>query len=471
MSKEVNLIKNTLIIFLGKLSTQIISFLLVPFYTYFLTPEQYGFVDLTIIYVSLLIPLLTLQLEMSVFRFLIDNRKNKKEKKAIITNVFITVIKIYFIFLILYLIINLFFNITYRITLVFYTLSLILSNLTLQVARGIGDNKKYAIASIITGFSTLLFNILFLYIFKLGIFGIFLATIISNTLCFIYLIFKLKIYKYLDKNYINKQKIKEYIKYSIPLIPNGIIWWVINTSDRTIISLLISTSATGIYAISNKFSIILLSIYNIFNMSWTESASLHINSKNKDEFFSKVFNNVLSISTSLSILLLAILPLIFNYIINIQYSDSYKYIPLLILGTIFNIIVMFLGAIYIAKKKTIEVTKTSLWSGILNLLINILLIKQIGIWAAALSTFLSFFIMTIYRYLDVKKYVKFKLNYNIVIIYIILFIITTINYYYKNNIINILYFIFITIILTMINLKIIKIFLTLIINKIKLNKK
>ena len=56
-------------------------------------------------------------------------------------------------------------------------------------------------------------------------------------------------------------------QYSIPLVPNGISWWIVNVSDRTIITAIIGTAANGIYAVSNKFPTILSSLLGIFNLS------------------------------------------------------------------------------------------------------------------------------------------------------------------------------------------------------------
>ena len=77
MSKASSLAKNTAILALGKLSSQLIGFLLLPLYTYYLSPAEYGFTDLIVVYISLLVPALTLQMEMASFRYLVDARKDE----------------------------------------------------------------------------------------------------------------------------------------------------------------------------------------------------------------------------------------------------------------------------------------------------------------------------------------------------------------------------------------------------------
>lgn len=84
--KEKQLIKNTIIVGVGKVCTQFISFFLLPLYTSLLSAEEYGIVDLLNTYVALLIPIFFFQSDQAVFRFLIDVRDQEEEKKNILTN-------------------------------------------------------------------------------------------------------------------------------------------------------------------------------------------------------------------------------------------------------------------------------------------------------------------------------------------------------------------------------------------------
>ena len=75
MSKERTLAKNTIIVSIGKISTQLISFLLLPLYTAYLSTNEYGTVDLLNTLISLIIPIISLKIDQGIFRFLIDERK------------------------------------------------------------------------------------------------------------------------------------------------------------------------------------------------------------------------------------------------------------------------------------------------------------------------------------------------------------------------------------------------------------
>ena len=86
MSRESNLVKNTMIITIGKVCTQLVSFLLLPLYTAILSTEDYGVVDLLNTLVALLLPLVTLQIDQALFRELVEVRGNKDRTAEVIKN-------------------------------------------------------------------------------------------------------------------------------------------------------------------------------------------------------------------------------------------------------------------------------------------------------------------------------------------------------------------------------------------------
>lgn len=428
--------KNTIIIFLGKACTQLISFFLLPLYTGYLSTSDYGIVDLITTYVTLLVPIITLELEMSIFRFLVDSRGNKKDTKELMSNNFFLLGVCLSIFIVLYLIVGMFVNIPYKYVILINIIVCTLSGNFLQIARGFGKTLDYSISCILTGVTTILSNILLIAVFKLGAVGMIISMALANGICSLYLFIKLKMYNYVDFNFTNKKLIKSMYSYSIPLIPNGISWWIINVSDRSIISWILGTAANGIYAVSNKFPTILSSLLGVFNLSWSESAALHINSNDRDQFFSDITNTVVKLFSSLGVGMIACMPFVFPILINSKYIDAYYHIPILILGAVFNVVICLYSAIYIAKKMTKEVAFTSIIGAIINILVNVILIKKIGVFAASLSTAISYFVMMLYRYFDLKKYMNIKFEKGLIIKSILIFSFSMLLYYINNLYLN-----------------------------------
>mgnify|MGYP000344063292 FL=1 len=441
MNKNKELVKNTIIIFIGKFCTQFITLLLLPLYTHFLSTEDYGYIDLIQTYLTFFIPLILLKIDAGIFRFLIDARKSEEEKNKIITNgIFIMFVEL-IISTILFAVAVKIFSIKYSILIVMNLISLSVLTFLLQIVRGIGKNKQYSFSSIIAAIVTIVLNLIFLVGFHKNGKYVLIASLISNIICTIYLLIVNKILKNVKIKYIDKKLIKDLLKYSIPMIPNELSWWIVHVSDRTIISYALGVAANGIYSVSCKFSNILSSIFNIFNLSWQESAALHINDTDKDEFFSNVINKVFNLFICFCIGILACLPFVFELLIKDSYREAYKYVPILLLANIFNVLIGLIGSIYVAKKMTKEVAKTTMIAAIINLTIDIALIKVIGIYAAAISTLVSYMLLAIYRYIDVQKYVKVKIPIKNIVVNSIIFILVVVLYLYNNialNVINLL---------------------------------
>lgn len=456
MSRNKELIKNTFIILIGKISTQLITFLLLPIYTNFLSTTEYGKVDLIITYISLFAPLISLQLEYAAFRYLLEARKKEEKKGEIICNTLLVLSIISVICIIIFIPIYFIINYRYAIHLIIILIITMFANMLLQFARGLGDNLNYSIASFITGVSNALISIFLVVFLKKGIIGILLAMVISNMLCVIYLFLRLKLYRVVFKYEFDKKLLKKLLKYSIPLIPNSICWWIISVSDRSVITWILGAASNGIYSIAAKFSGVIVTLYNIFNLSWTETVSLHINDSDANEYLSNTFNSIICFFACGCIALICIMPFAFNILIGENYIDAYKYIPFLILGSFFNIIMGMLSAIYIGKKKSSEMAKTSAWAAILNVIINLIFVKLIGIWAAVISTVISYLIVSLYRLCDVKKYVDLKVNQKNIVILLFLFIFTTCLYFVNYLYVNVLSLLIMLIISYFLNKDIIK---------------
>lgn len=438
MSKKTALMKNTIIIFCGKVCTQLISFFLLPLYTGYLATKDYGIVDLITSYVTLLVPIITLELEMSIFRYLVDSRGKDKETKKLMSNNFYVLLIALSIFTLAYIIVTHFFKFDFRWLILIDIIICTLSGNFLQISRGMGRTLDYSISCIITGAFTIVSNIFLIAVLRLGAMGMIISMALANGLGALYLFVRLKLYKLINFKLVDKKLIKEMYRYSIPLVPNGVSWWIVNVSDRTIISWVLGAGANGLYAVSNKFPTILSSLLGIFNLSWSESAALHINSPDRDEFFSDISNTVTKLFTSLGVGMIACMPFVFPLLINSKYNEAFNQIPILVLGAVFNVVICLYSAVYIAKKMTKQVATVSIIGAIINIIVNVVFIKYIGLYAASISTAISYFVMMIYRHIDLKKYINIKYEKGLVIKTILIFTFSIILYYQKNLILDII---------------------------------
>lgn len=469
MSRIKDLAKNTLIITIGRISTQFITFLLLPLYTALLTTEEYGTVDLITTLVQLFIPIVSLMIDQGVFRYLLSS-ENENTKKEVISNAFFLLLGLNFVFIIIYLLLLPLITVKYKIWILLILVITAFSDLFLQISRGLKKTFDYALGSFICSLITITLNVLCIAFIKMSAVGMLLATFIGNVVCCIYLFFKLEINKYLSLSSVNKKTLLNELKYSIPLIPNQLSLWVMNSSDRLIVSFILGTAANGILAVSHKFPAIFMTFFNIFQLAWHETGTVHFFDKDRDDFFSKTIEEIMLLFSTLCMCIIIVLPIVFNLFVNSSYNEAYYNIPIYLIASLLNVMVGLLGVVYVATKKTFEIAKTTIIAALINIIVNIILIKYIGLYAASISTFMGYFITMIYRIIDTKKYlnIKYSLYKYVKIIVGILF--STIIYYINNKLISIITLPFFICIALWVNKDYIVLIKKLIKGKIKLNE-
>ena len=403
MNQKKELIKNTLIISLGKFSTRIVSFILLPLYTALLSKSEYGSYDLLNTISIFLIPLITLQLEEAMFRFLIDAKNSGDKKKIFTQTVFYASIS-FVIWALIILLVSKLINYAYGGWLVLYLFGSITFNIATSFSRGEGNFKLYSVLSFINSALNILLNVLFIAVFNLGLEGLFLAYIISCVLIGLFGIIKLKAYKYLNVKALDKKAALEMIRYALPLVPNNISWHAISLTDRLIITNILDISMNGIYSVANRFPTIITTCYGFFNVSWRESASKMVNKEERNEFYNSVYLNLKHFLISVSILIIAILPFAFRILVNKAYNDAYIYIPLMILSTYYANMSNFSSGIFAAYKDNKILAPTTIIAAFINFILGVLLIKPLGLFAPIIGTLVAYFIINIYRNYKLKKY-------------------------------------------------------------------
>lgn len=464
MNHSKELIKNTAIIGIGKLSTHILTFLLLPLYTKKLTPAEYGTYDFLVTLSIFVVPIITLLLEESMFRFLID-AKDKKEKSDVISQTFIyCMISILFFSIICIAITNII-NYEYGLLFMSYAISSILIGLSNALARGLGRIKIYSLSNFAVNAIIIGLNLFFILVMDLGVAGMLMSSVIANCVISVIILIKLKFFIYVDFTKLQTDLLKKMLKYSIPLVPNSVSWSIINLSDRLMITSFLGTTQNGIYSIANKFPSIMNSLYGFFYVAWKESASKIVKEDDKEKYYNSIYDNLKKFLFSVLLCLIAILPIAFDFLVDISYKEAYLYIPVLIIAIYYSNISGFYGGIFAAYKDTKIMGTTTIISAFINIIINLILIPYIGVFAAVLSTIISNYIVYLYRKIKVKKYVE--LNEKIKVMQLVLLILSCIVYYKRIFALNIIFIIIAIIYSCIINKNIIKKVTDKILKKIK----
>ena len=436
MSRQKDLAKNTAILTVGKVCTQCISFFLLPLYTAILSAEDYGTFDLFVTYATLLLPLINWQLDQGLFRFMLDYRGNKDEQKKLFSTLLLSSTVQNIIYVVLFICIEPFLKIENAYFLLLYVVLQVYNALFLQFVRGLGYSIKYTIASFISASATTVLNVIALVFLRMGLQGLFVSTLTAQLLTLVYLVISSRSWEYFSLKKARIGTFKKVGTYSIPLIPNNLAWWVVNASDRTIISHFLGTAANGIYSVANKFPNVFINFYNILNLSWTETVSLHYNDEDRDEFLTDTMTSLVKLFVAACLGIVACMPFVFPIMVNTKYSAAYNQILILMYAMLFRVLVGLYSCVYVAQRNAKKIAYTSISAAIINITVDLILINKIQVFAASLSTLIAFLSMFIVRYIDVNKDVHMRIKKPIAIGSILLSIMLVGTYYCNNKVIQ-----------------------------------
>lgn len=400
------LLKNTVIFSIGNFGTKIISFFLVPLYTNILTTREYGTVDLIYTIGMVLVPLLTLNIGESIMRFALD--KDADCDKIMSTGITILIFGA-IIGLLILPIANLFESVSnYSIYIYLYTLTLAFSQIFLCYLRGKEFLLKYSIGNIIQSLTIAIFNIIFLIGMKKGIEGYLMAYILANVCTGLYGFWARKVNLVIKKYSIDIELSKNMIKYSVVLIPNSFMWWIMNSSDRMMVSAMISVTANGVYAVAYKIPTLLSTITTIFNQAWSYSAIREDESEDKEEYNNRVYENLVTIVIVVATGLLMIMKPFLSVYVGKEYYTAWHYVPYLIVGFVFMTLGSFIATSYTVHKDSMGFLISGTVGAIINLILNFILIPMMGVSGAAFATCISYFGVFVYRIKDTQKYIKLR---------------------------------------------------------------
>lgn len=431
------LIKNTGIIAIGNISTKMINFLLLPMYTALISTKDYGTIDLLSTYSTLLMAVVSLQLFQAAFRFVAVERENSDNIRHVLSTMFFLSFVAALIYTILFVASSPFIHMQQKWYLLFQVLANIYLMLITNSVRGIGDNTTYAFANFLSAAVTLILNVLFLVVFHWNAMTMLVAyivgPIIGGTEAFIYS----KLWRYISIKFIDFSKMKLYLQYAVPLVPNELSWWVVHASDRTIISATLGVAANGLIAVASKFSSIYTTVFSVFNTAWTEQCVLHFEEEGGKEYLSRTMVTVTRLFTSMTIGLIAVMPFVFPIMVNSKYQGAYGLIPVYLIAVYFNVLIGLISPIYLIHNETGKVAKSTFGAAVINIVVDILLVKFIGAYAAPVSSVAAYLVISFWRLWDIKKrYMKIPFTKVFVLNTLVTLIIVLVGYCAKKIVIQ-----------------------------------
>ncbi|MCI9336169.1 MAG: oligosaccharide flippase family protein [Lachnospiraceae bacterium] len=402
MGRKKSLVRNTFILSLGRLLPRFTALVTLPIYTAMLTRAEYGSYDLIVIIQYIIENSVLIQIGQAMFRFLIDFEDEEKGKNVITTGI---------VFALAPALLSTFFlgaaysayGLKCCIAISLYMIIVAYYNIFAQIARGLKKTREYSIAAIIQALANMALVLFLLNGLNLGLFGLFVCVDLAYLIGAVFLFTACGIPRYFKPDYFDKKLLREMLSYSWPMVPNTLSLWIIGVCDKFIIRIFLGLEQNGIYAIAQKIPNLFSIAYGTFNLAWQESAFTSVTDEDHERYYSEIFSMLFRFLVGCMLLLMAATPILFFLLIRGDYDAAYSQMPILYIAILLDCIAAFLGSIYLAKKATKSVGITSVLGAAINCIINLTMIQRFGLYAASVSTAVSYLILILYRIYDLRR--------------------------------------------------------------------
>ena len=438
-SRERDFLVNIMIYGIGNIGAKFIAFLMVPLYTYYVSPEDFGVYDVYLGLIFLIMPILTFDFRDGSFRLLLEE-EHTEYWKTVITYTYRIIGKNILVATIIYICLLFFYPFKYALEAYGMLLVFSIYEVHTQILRGINKNRYYVFAGILSTFLTGVLSVLFVVWGKLGVEGIFISNIISRILVLGWIEWQVPIFRKFIIKGLKKREVRHaLLHYSLPLLPNVVCWWVLSTADRLIIMHYLGSEANGIYAVANKLSLILGTFSTIIYQAWQDTAIRQYQTPDRDLFFSRIFNlytfylGVLLVTCAIG------LKIVLPWIVDASYQDSFYYIYPCFLTVFFFALSSFLDLGYQCSKQTKKMMPSILLATVINLSLNLIFIQYLGLQGVIIASIISYAFLFVYRIFDTRQFFRIVWKFPSFIALSLLFV-TSIIYYYVDELILLILF-------------------------------
>ena len=406
-NKYTKLLSNTLILGLGVFGSKLLVFLMMPLYTGLLSPEEYSLADLISQTANLLMPIACIGITDGVFRFTLDS---DRDKRSVLSSGLKIMAWSMLALLALWPLLLLFdpYIAYVGAIVVAYVMAANVHSLFAQYVRAQNKTRLFAIQGILNTALVIVFNILMLVVFEMGVVGYVLSVVFADVAISIFLLFAGRLYKDIGFGYSDGETVKALLRYSIPMIPATIFWWITSVSDRYMVTWFAGAAENGLYTAAYKIPTMLSLVSNVFIEAWQYSAVSE--KEGREAFFGKVYEYYQSIIFLASGFMIALSQIFIIILCADSYFEAWRFIPVLTISAAFSGFTAFFGSVYLVKKKSMLTFVTSMTGALVNIALNFLLIPRMGAQGAAIATAISYGTVFVIRAANTRKYVRFSLH-------------------------------------------------------------
>jgi O-antigen/teichoic acid export membrane protein len=395
---------------------RIISFIMLPIYTRYLTPADYGTLELIYLTTNIIEMVIGLRIEAAVSRFYFDFKEVNDRNTVVST----ATLGYGALAAAMVLLLTPFsgFMATHILdapdqsalfTIAIITLGVgIVNPIGFAYFRVIHASVTLMTFRVVTTLVTLSLNIYFVVVLKQGVYGILYSSLIAAVLTTIVMM----IYVLRRTGFrINWGVLKEMIKFGLPLIPSNMAAYMVHASDKYFIKEYVDMSSAGLYSVGYKIGTLVNSfVTSPFTQIWTPRRFETFTHEGAEKLYARIFTYFVTLSLFVSLMISIMAKEIIIVTVDHAYWPAYKVVPIITLSyTIFSFHYHFNVGIMM-KKATKYLAYVNVSNGLLNLLLNLWWIKYWGIWGAAYATLVCFIFKVVMTYYYSNRFFKIEVE-------------------------------------------------------------
>ncbi len=405
--------KNVGLLTISNFGSRLLSFILVPLYTNVLTTQQYGTYDILYTTVSLLVPILTININEGVLRFCLDRDAEDSDVLSVAMRAFLPGT----LLLALLLAANhalmlipmldefaLFFMLLY--------IASALNGILVMYARGADLIADVAVSGIACSAVMLGLSILLLVVFPCGLEGYFIANITGLASQCVYIACRQRLWRscHLLPTRGERSLFKRMSAYTAPMIANSVSWWVTNAAGRYALILFCGTAMNGIYSASYKIPSILSVFQNIVYSAWILSAVQDFDKDDETGFFSNTYSLYGFAMCALCSMVMIMNKPLAGILYGSDFYEAWAYVPPLLISIVFLALASFLGGVFSAVKDSRAYARSSVVAAVCNAVLSLVLVWRFGAMGASVAAAVSYGAMLALRIRDAGKHIKLKIR-------------------------------------------------------------
>ena len=385
------------IYFVGQVSVKILSVLLLPVYTAFLTPADYGYFDVSVVVLSLATAVIYAEVASALLRFGLDPNSEARPH-AVPTVAFLSALVSSVFYLALGVVVGFWWAPHLWPAALAFGLSSALCTFYQSLARAYLRNVAFMVSGIANSLVTAVCNIVFLVGLHWGGVSLFAAGFLGNLVQIAIFEGSVGGVRRVRLSSWDRSLFRRMLRFSVPLVANSIFLWCSTGLLRIIVANRLGVAANGYIAVADRFLVGMSIFSSIAALAWQEAAYLASGDPRRAERYSAAMDLYLrALGGGLSVML-PITYLLFPYLVAPSYWEAKTILPLYFVTVVLNALGVFLGTIFTAELRSLPLLYSTGLNAAVSVSVLLACLPSLGIHAFVLASLLGAAGMLVTRY-------------------------------------------------------------------------